>query len=113
MTFVACPFQADYPEQREGQPPSCRISIDNVARELVPQIRAAFGVRAYIDVLYREYIGSDLTNPAYGPVQFELRNIQMTGPTLAGTVIEKNLQNKRFPRTTKNYDYQRFPSLLS
>jgi hypothetical protein len=36
VAFIACPFTADYPEQREGQPPSCKISIDNVARELVP-----------------------------------------------------------------------------
>ncbi|MGJ4896582.1 MULTISPECIES: DUF1833 family protein [unclassified Bradyrhizobium] len=100
-------------KQREGQPPFCRISIDNVARDVVPQIRAALGVRAYIDVLYREYLGSDLTGPAYGPVQFELRNNQMTGTTVTGTVIAKNLQNKRFPRITKNYDYQQFPSLLS
>jgi hypothetical protein len=48
VTFIACPFTAGYPEQREGQPPSCKISIDNVARELVPKIRAALGVRQYI-----------------------------------------------------------------
>jgi len=65
VTFVACPFMADYPEQREGQRPSCRISIDNVGRELVPQIRAALGVRAYIDVLYREYLGTDLIEPEH------------------------------------------------
>jgi Domain of unknown function (DUF1833) len=112
VTFVACPFTADYPEQREGQPPSCKISIDNVARELVPQLRAALGVRAYIDVLYREYLGSDLTEPAYGPVQFELTRVQMTGATLTGTVVVKSLHNKRFPRITKNYSYQQFPSLL-
>jgi len=67
VTFIACPFRADYPEQREGQPPSCKIWIDNVARELVPQIRAALGVRAYIDVLYREYLGSDLPSPPMAP----------------------------------------------
>jgi hypothetical protein len=106
VTFIACPFTAGYPEQREGQPPSCKISINNVARELVPKIRAALGVRQYIQVLYREYLGSDLTEPAYGPVEFELTSVQMTGTTLSGTVVVKNLQNKRFPRITKNYDYQ-------
>ena len=48
VTFIACPFTADYPEQRERQPPSCKISIDHVARELVPKIRAALDVRQYI-----------------------------------------------------------------
>src|SRR5215469_3570329 len=55
VTFTACPFTADYPEQREGQPPTSKIKIDNVNRELVPKIRAALGVREYIQVLYREY----------------------------------------------------------
>src|SRR4051812_16612221 len=57
VTFLACPFSAEYPEQREGQPPSTRIKIDNVNRELVPKIRAALGVREYIQILYREYLG--------------------------------------------------------
>ncbi|MGY3482218.1 hypothetical protein ACVW1C_000101 [Bradyrhizobium sp. USDA 4011] len=112
VTFIACPFQASYPEQKEGQPPSTTIKIDNVNRELVPKIRAAQGTREYIQVLYREYLGSDLTEPAYGPIEFELRSVQMVGASLTGTVMVKNLQNKRFPRATKNYDYVQFPSLL-
>ncbi|WP_074132505.1 DUF1833 family protein [Bradyrhizobium sp. NAS96.2] len=112
VTFLACPFEAAYPEQKEGQPPSTTIKIDNVNRELVPKIRAAQGTREYVQVLYREYLGSDLTEPAYGPIEFELRSVQMVGPSLTGTVMVKNLQNKRFPRLTKNYDYIQFPSLL-
>jgi hypothetical protein len=54
VTFIARPFSAAYPEQREGQPPSTKIKVDNVNRELVPQIRAALGTREYIQVLYRE-----------------------------------------------------------
>jgi uncharacterized protein DUF1833 len=82
VTFIACPFSAEYPEQRDGQPPSTGLKIDNVNRELVPQIRAALGTRQYIQILYREYRGSDLTEPAYGPIEFELRNVQMVGASL-------------------------------
>jgi hypothetical protein len=112
VTFLACPFSADYPEQREGQPPSTKIKIDNVNRELVPKIRAALGTRQYIQILYREYLGSDLTEPAYGPIEFQLKNAQMVGSSLTGTAMVKNLQNKRFPRLTCNYSYTQFPSLL-
>lgn len=112
VTFLACPFSAGYPEQREGQPPSTKVKIDNVNRELVPKIRAALGVRQYISIFYREYLGSDLTEPAYGPVEFILSNVQMVGASLTGTAVVKNLQNKRFPRLNKNYDYNQFPSLL-
>ena len=100
------------PEQREGQPPTSKIKIDNVNRELVPKIRAALGVREYIQVLYREYLGTDLTEPAYGPIEFELRDVQMVGTSLTGTAMVRNLQNKRFPRLNKNYDYIQFPGLL-
>jgi hypothetical protein len=112
VLFLACPFSADYPEQREGQPPSTKIKIDNVNRELVPLIRTALGTRQYIDILYREYLGSDLTQPAYGPIEFQLANVQMVGVSLTGTAVVKNLQNKRFPRLDKNYSYIQFPSLL-
>ncbi|MGY3134095.1 hypothetical protein ACVWZM_004777 [Bradyrhizobium sp. USDA 4501] len=78
VTFIPCPFEAGYPEQKEGQPPSTTIKIDNVNGELVPKIRAAQGTREYIQVLYREYLGSDLTEPDYGPIEFELRSVQMS-----------------------------------
>jgi hypothetical protein len=34
------------------------------------------------------------------------------GASLTGTAMVRNLQNKRFPRLNKNYDYVQFPSLL-
>jgi len=110
VTFTACPFTADYPEQREGQPPTSKIKIDNVNRELVPKIRAALGVREYIQVLYREYHATDLTEPAYGPIEFELREVQMVGASPTGTAMVRNPRNRRFPRLNKNYDYVQFPS---
>ena len=44
VPFTACPLTAEYPEQREGQPPTSKIKIDNVNRDLVPKIRAALGI---------------------------------------------------------------------
>jgi hypothetical protein len=77
-----------------------------ILQELDRQCRALLGAedprrtrpRAIHQVLYREYLGSDLTEPAYGPVEFELTSVQMTGTTLSGIVVPKNLQNKRVPR---------------
>jgi Domain of unknown function (DUF1833) len=100
------------PNSGKGQPPSTKIKVDNVNRELVPMIHAALGVRQYIQVLYRGYLSTDLTEPAYGPIEFELRNVQMVGASLTGAAMVRNLQNKRFPRLDKNYDYIQFPSLL-
>jgi len=98
VTFIAYPFTAEYLEQREGQPPSTRIKIDNVNRELVPQIRAALGTRQS----FRSSIGN-ISAPIWpsrpmGRIEFELRNAQMVGSSLTGTAMVRNLQNKRFPR---------------
>src|SRR6516162_9516801 len=101
VQFTACPLTADYPEQRAGQAPTSKIKIDNINRELVPKIRAALGVREYNQILYREYLGTDLTEPAYGPIEFELRDVQMVGASLTGTAMVRNLQNRRFPRISQ------------
>jgi hypothetical protein len=36
----------------------------------------------------------------------------MIGTSLTGNAMVRNLQDKRFPRQNKNYDYIQFPSLL-
>jgi hypothetical protein len=38
--------------------------------------------------------------------------VQMIGTSLTGNTMVRNLQDKRFPRQNKNYDYIQFPSLL-
>src|SRR5215470_15448126 len=93
--FTACPLTADYPEQRAGQALRSKIKIDNVNRELVPKIRAALGVREYIPILYREYLLSDVTEPAYGPIELELRDVQMVGASLTGTAIVRSALLRR------------------
>lgn len=112
VPFIACPLKAPWPEQREGQPPSATVEIDNVSRDLVPKIRGALAVRAYIIVIFRQYVGSDLSEPAFGPVEYILKDVVMVGAKLSGRVMVKNLTNKRFPRMDKNYTYTQFSSLL-
>jgi hypothetical protein len=112
VLFLACPLKSPWPEQREGQPPSATVEIDNVSRELMPKIRAALGIRAYITVIFRQYLDSDLTEPAFGPIEYILKDVVATGTKLSGMVMVKNLSNKRFPALTKNYSYTQFPSLL-
>lgn len=112
VNHIAVPCKIDYPEQSEGQAPQCNISVDNVHRELVPKIKEAMSVRASIRVTYREYLDDDLTEPAYGPVQFRLSKVTMKATTLTGTIVVGNLQNKRFPRADQNYTTTQFRSLL-
>jgi hypothetical protein len=52
-------------------------------------------------ILYREYLRNDLTAPAFGPIEFELRDVQVVGASLTGTAMVRNLQKRRFPRISK------------
>jgi hypothetical protein len=78
-TFTAIPFHADFPEFAEGKVPETRVVVDNVSRELVPHIERAIQFRADLIAIYREYRSDDLSAPCYGPIDFIVRNITMSG----------------------------------
>jgi hypothetical protein len=79
VTFIACPFTAESSSARDSRPRAgsrSRTSTASSCRRSAP--RSACGNTS--QVLYREYLGSDLTEPAYGPIEFELHNVQMSAP---------------------------------
>jgi hypothetical protein len=105
-TFAAIPFHADFPEFAEGKVPETRIIVDNVSRELVPHIESAVQLRADLIAIYREYRSDDLTAPCFGPVEFIVRQVSMTGTRIEGMASIDDLANKKFPSrvyTTKEY----------
>jgi hypothetical protein len=108
-TFTAIPFYADFPEFAEGKVPETRVVVDNVSRELVPHIEAALSVRADLIAIYREYRSDDLTEPCFGPVEFVVRRITMTGTRIEGMASIDNLANKKFP--TRVYTTKEYPGL--
>jgi hypothetical protein len=108
-TFTAIPFYADFPEFAEGKVPETRVVLDNVSRELVPHIEAALAVRADLIAIYREYRSDDLSAPCYGPVEFVVRRITMSGTRIEGMASLDNLANKKFP--TRVYTTREYPGL--
>jgi hypothetical protein len=110
QTFQAVPFFAERPEFAEGKAPECQVTVDNIGREIVGYLDAAIQVRADLIVLYREYRSDDLTEPCYGPIQFIMRKITVTGATVVGTANIDDLANRKFPYL--NYDITHFPGLL-
>jgi hypothetical protein len=110
VTFTAIPFTAERPTFAEGQVPTCDITVDNVGRELVPVLEAAAVVRADLIAIYREYRSDDLTEPCFGPVQFVIKKVAMTGTALTGTAMIDNLANRKFP--SRNYTIVEFPGLI-
>lgn len=110
VTFTAVAFRAERPEIAEGRIPSSRITIDNVARGLLPYLEAAVAYRADLVVCFRQYRSDDTSEPAYGPIEFLLRNVRVSNGSITGTATLQNLANKRFPGRVCTIE--QFPGLL-
>lgn len=111
VDFIACGFGFTLPDQQEGQLPSVTITVDNVAYLITPQLDALIGVRASLEVTYREYLASDKTTP-----QFILNGLTMTSigsnlTQLSGTASFADLVNRNFP--AKVYRPSEYPGLSS
>ncbi len=109
VTFKAVPFFADPPEFEEGKTPESQITIDNVARELIPYLEQAVLLRADLTATYREYRSDDLTGPCYGPVTFIVKQVKVTGTRVQGMARIDDLANRKFPN--KVYTLDAFPGL--
>lgn len=110
VLFTAVPCRADWPEVGERTAPQVRVTIDNIGRELVPILENALSYRGDLSVLYREYRSDDTSEPCYGPVEFVIKRVSVTGSSVVGMAQIVDLANRKFPR--KAYTLTEFPSLL-
>lgn len=110
VEFTPIAFQASLPDFAEGQVPSCKIVIDNVGRDLMPHLEAAVQVRADLIVILRRYLEDDVTEPVYGPVEFKVRQVRVTGTRVEGTATLEDLTNMKFP--SRVYQRSQFPALM-
>jgi hypothetical protein len=110
VKFQACPFYADPPSFAEGKMPEVQVTVDNVARHLIPKLEAAVQINADLVVTFRQYSPDDRTEPCYGPVSFVMRNVVITGASVTGTAQLDNLANSKFP--SKVYNATQFPGLV-
>lgn len=110
VLFKAIPFAAERPTYEEGRTPETLITVDNVAREIIPYLEQAVIMRADVVTIYREYLSDDATQPAYGPVQFVMKQVKVSGTQVQGTAQIDDLANRKFPRLV--YTINDFPSLI-
>lgn len=111
VVFKAIPFKAEMPTFEEGKIPEIKITIDNVARELIPYLGSAVRMRADMLMLYREWRSDDLTSPCYGPTQFVLKRVTVNRTSVSGVARIDDLNNQKFPRLV--YTLDKFPGLQS
>lgn len=109
VTFKAVMFRAERPKFEEGKTPECKITVDNVARTLMPYLEDAVSMRADLITIYREWRSDDLGAPCYGPVKFNIKQVSCTKTGVEGMARIDNLANRKFPN--KIYTLSEYPGL--
>lgn len=111
VTFVAFNFNFSKPEVSPTGVPTITIEIDNVDRSIVANIEAAIATTETVQVIYREFISTDLSAPQNNPpLTLTLMTITASLFKVTATAGFPDLMNKRFP--TKEYDSETFIGLL-
>lgn len=112
VTFIAFAFDFTKPEVSSIGLPEVSITIDNVDRSIVANIEAALTTAELIQVIYREFINTDLTAPQNDPpLTLSISSISATLRTVTARAGFMNLSNKRFP--TIEYNSELFVGLSS
>jgi hypothetical protein len=107
--FQAVMFQAERPEFSEAKPPECQVIIEGIGEEISPYLEDAVYTRSDLTLIYRQYRSDDLTEPCFGPVEFIVKNVRMSGTRIIGTARLEDLTNRKFPNLV--YTYDKYPGL--
>jgi hypothetical protein len=103
VTFVAFSFDFTKPEVSDTGVPEITIEIDNADRSIVANIEAAMGSTEMIQVIYREFINTDLSVPQNNPpIIMTITGITATAFKVTAKAGFPNLANRKFP--TDEYD---------
>lgn len=113
VTFRAVYFTfARPPESDSGSTPEVEISVNNVARHLMPYLDAAKESRDPIEVTWRPYLASDLTGPHMNPpLTLTIRSIVCDMMNVTARAGFGNLTNLRYPAI--EYTSLKFPGLAA
>lgn len=108
-TFEPTAMEIQRPEYAEGRVPVARLSIDDVAGEILPYLEAATDYAADLVVIFRSYRSDDTSAPSYGPVEMVLTDITVDGSRVEGTATISDFGDMSVPSLV--YRADDFPGL--
>lgn len=109
VTFQACGMDVSLPKASNEGTQSLGIAIDNVTGEAQLRVDRANAAGAVINMTYRVFLESDLSQPAENPLRLEALSAQIVGPTINFTGGYFNLISAAWPR--RRYTAKDFPGL--
>lgn len=105
--FEAFPFAIVFPTDVAERMASAQLTISNVDRRLVETIRSVVGrPRVRVEVI----AASRPDSVEYGPLEFDLSNVQWDAETISGELTYEPVVQQSFP--SQVFDPQRFPGLF-
>lgn len=108
--YQPCYFNVTLPASNEDGFRSINISIDNVDRRISDYIEMAKSAVVAVEVLYRPYLSTDLTQPQMtAPLLLFLKDVSVNTKQVVGRATFMDIVNKKFPNQL--YTRERFPGL--
>lgn len=113
VTFQPVRFRFARPhESDDGNAPTIQLTIDNVARLLIPYLDQAKDSPDLITVTWRPYLVSDPSTPHMDPVlTLTLTSVTADMSSVSATASFADLVNRRFPAI--EYVASKFPGLVA
>jgi hypothetical protein len=110
VKFTRCLFEVTLPESSAPGLPQCQLAMANVGRVLMDPINQAVEVPAPIEVTYRQFVTSDLTEPGQVVDGMTIGRINASEQRITATAGFEDDLNAPGPR--KLYTPQEYPGLV-
>lgn len=94
-TFLAYPFALELPTDEAGNISEARLSIDNVARALVDEIR---GLVEPLVLTIEVVTESTPDTVEYSAEDYRLKNVNSDAITISGTLTQENYLTEPYPK---------------
>lgn len=105
-TYVAFPFEIELPDQDAERPSQCKVTIDNVSREILTSLRS---ISSPADVAIRVVLASQPDTVEIEFTGLKLRNIQYDAGQITGELLFEDVATEP---VSKDMTPQWFPGLF-
>ncbi len=106
-TFVAYPFDLKLPSDEPGSAPTASVTIDNVSKEIVDNLRQIESPALFLMELVRA-AEPDTVEIAF--TQFQLKNVKGDVFQITGDLTVEDISTEPFP--SKTFSPAAFPGLV-
>jgi hypothetical protein len=106
-TYTAFPFYATMPDDRDDREPVAEVSIVNVTRELIDEIR---NIHDTLSVVLKVVLADTPSVIEWGPVEMEVQSIRYDANTITFALGMQAFTHEPFPY--KAFTPNKFPGLF-